>query len=1166
MVVLRGDSATLVETADALIVTLDPTGEITYFNRACERATGFSRGEVIGRKVWEFPLPESYVEPVKRVFTNLGTEELPNHFEVRWLTRNGREKIVSWTSKIIKDVEGNVSQIIGTGLDITEREQVEEALRQSEETCQSMIDLANIIIGRYDLEGRRTFANNLFAQRVKKPLQELLKGKLGDLLSPEDRKDEWRLFRKCVETGKPLRGASHELKIGEETLYMRGDFSPIFDANGRVSGVQVTSVDITELVEAQEALRQSEATYQNVIDLANVRIGRYDLEGRRTFVNQLFAQRGNKSLQEMLKGKLADLLSPEDRKDEWRLFRKCIETGKLLRGTAHKLKVGEQPHYLRGDFAPILDVDGKVSGVQVTSVDVTELVETQEALRQSEATYRNVIDLANVRIGRYDLDGRRTFVNEALVDLYGKPQEELLKGELADHILPADREMAWTAFRRCIRSKTSIQGIVARYERDGRMYYTRGNYSPILDPNGDVVGAQVTSVDITELMETQQALQLRTEEVGSLFEISNILSQPGDFEEKATLALEILADIVKVERATLRLLSEDEKALRVTASAGSEMPKAPPLDPLSAFGEGLSGLAFRQGQPVVVNDYPSHPHALPYLLDIGINSAAALPISMGDRKLGALGIGSMNLDHFTPDRVRLLEAIANEMGPLLENAGLTEAERQSREMYQSLLEATGSVVVRVNRERKRTFLAGETHSRPVEEFQAGEFADHLVPEDREAARALLQETFRTGQSVQGYVTRHVSGGKLRHLASNWEPIKDSDGNVVEIQTTSTDITDQIEAEHQRTQSERLEALSHMAGGIAHDVNNALAMVMLWNSIAETRSRSQEVRQALRNVSKAAQDCAESMKRLRRFSEPGRPDTRERLQISEIVEECIAFTRPRWKDEAEAKDIYIEVDKEHQQVSDIVGNPSELREVLVNLIQNSIEAMPEGGKLSLKTYQKKDSVCVVVSDTGTGIDRRHIPHIFDPFYTTKGQEGSGLGLSAAYGIITAHGGEIRVQSSKRRGTSFTLRLPAAGTPDKEDKPDEKPHQGRMIGDRKYNILAVEDERLVREALTYILEEQGHQVVSVEEGVAALEIFEQKPFDIVLLDLGLPGMNGYKVAEGAKKIRKEVPILLVTGWGDDLDLKRIRALGISGVVHKPYHPHELVGAVEKAMEKK
>lgn len=229
----------------------------------------------------------------------------------------------------------------------------------------------------------------------------------------------------------------------------------------------------------------------------------------------------------------------------------------------------------------------------------------------------------------------------------------------------------------------------------------------------------------------------------------------------------------------------------------------------------------------------------------------------------------------------------------------------------------------------------------------------------------------------------------------------------------------------RAEAQRLEARASMARGIVHEVNNTLAMVTLWANIAETRTQEPEVREAIANVIKAAMDGAETMQRLRRFSQQRRTSEHGPLDLNEIVADAILFTRPMWKDDSEARDIHIEVIQELGDVPELIGDPAALREVMVNLIANAIEAMPQGGCLTVRTYAKGGRVYLEVSDTGIGIADNIKERIFEPYFSTRERDGSGSGLPAVKAIITAHGGEIQVKSALGEGSTFTVWLPIDG---------------------------------------------------------------------------------------------------------------------------------------------
>jgi PAS domain S-box-containing protein len=225
-----------------------------------------------------------------------------------------------------------------------------------------------------------------------------------------------------------------------------------------------------------------------------------------------------------------------------------------------------------------------------------------------------------------------------------------------------------------------------------------------------------------------------------------------------------------------------------------------------------------------------------------------------------------------------------------ERKSVLEKLRQSEELYRSLVAGAGNVVVRLDRESRRTFIGGDQKllDQLPKEILEGNYSDAIPREDWEKASALMRQSFRTGKAVRNFVVRQRVNGRTRYVSTNWEPIKDAQRRVAEIQVTSIDITGQVERDRQRLAAQRLEALGNMAGGIAHDVNNVLAMAILWGSIAREKVKKGEAREAIGNIIKAAEDGTETMRRLQRFGKPVTKETSEVIDLNEVVSDCVLF--------------------------------------------------------------------------------------------------------------------------------------------------------------------------------------------------------------------------------------------------------------------------------------
>jgi len=247
----------------------------------------------------------------------------------------------------------------------------------------------------------------------------------------------------------------------------------------------------------------------------------------------------------------------------------------------------------------------------------------------------------------------------------------------------------------------------------------------------------------------------------------------------------------------------------------------------------------------------------------------------------------------------------------------------------------------------------------------------------------------------------------------------------------------------------------------------------------------------------------------------------------------------------------------------MGNPSELREVLTNIIFNAVDAMPEGGKLTIATRpQAEDWVEVRIVDTGMGMTEEVKKRVFDPFFSTKGVKNSGLGMSVSYGIIKRHGGEILIESEWGRGSTFIIHLPTGYGEEEVVVKEVAP----ITESRPARILVIDDEDSVRDILSRMLKTNGHQVVVASNGEEGIERFKSEPFDIVFTDLGMPRLSGWEVGKTIKGINPKVPIAMITGWGVELDREKMGESGIDLILSKPFNFEQVIHLVSEAMELK
>ena len=377
------------------------------------------------------------------------------------------------------------------------------------------------------------------------------------------------------------------------------------------------------------------------------------------------------------------------------------------------------------------------------------------------------------------------------------------------------------------------------------------------------------------------------------------------------------------------------------------------------------------------------------------------------------------------------------------------------------------------------------------------------------------------------------------------------------------LRDLREAQERQIGQERLSALGQMASGIAHDFNNALAPIMgfseLLLKIPENLENREKTIKYLKSIHTAANDGSEIVARLREFYRPLEEDEQFLpLSLQAIVNQAIELTQPKWKDQAMASGRTINIHTDFRPTPLVEGIESEIREVLTNLIFNAVDAMSDGGSISLSTRPEKEAVLLEVSDTGDGMAEDVRQKCLEPFFSTKGEAGSGLGLAMVFGIIDRHGGSIDIHSELGKGTSILIRLPIY------EKGSQKSKISATIpAIRSLRILVVEDEDRVREILVEYLRSDGHSVVTASNGIEGLDAFRKGQFDLVVTDRSMPKMSGDQMAVSIKRM-VDKPIIMLTGFGLFMGSVEERPAGVDYVLSKPIKLKTLREAVRCAME--
>jgi signal transduction histidine kinase len=367
-------------------------------------------------------------------------------------------------------------------------------------------------------------------------------------------------------------------------------------------------------------------------------------------------------------------------------------------------------------------------------------------------------------------------------------------------------------------------------------------------------------------------------------------------------------------------------------------------------------------------------------------------------------------------------------------------------------------------------------------------------------------------------------------------------------------------------AEKMRALGELAAGMAHDFNNSLCAVLGFLDLTLLEKNLPEhCRCYLESSRTCALDAAQTVHRVQDFARWRKHEIpAELIDPNTLVQQTLELSRHKWHRPGLADDHVtgvvepdappdnssqpIKVEQYTAATARVKGNRAELREVLTNLIFNAVDAMPQGGSLIVRTWSTARDVFLSVQDTGVGITDSVRRRLFEPFFTTKGERGNGMGLSVSFGIVQRHQGEITVESTPNRGSIFTVRLPAT-TETIAAENAAVVEQAPSVAGKGLRVLIVEDEESIRRFLAAGLIQLGHQVELSSNAAEAMAAFAKQPFDVVLTDLGLPGVSGEEIARQIAERAPEVPVVLLTGWADQMKADKKLVPGVKYILAKP-----------------
>jgi PAS domain S-box-containing protein len=796
-------------------------------------------------------------------------------------------------------------------------------------------------------------------------------------------------------------------------------------------------------------------------------------------------------------------------------------------------------------YTPLLDNRGNVQGVFGVAVDVSRRRQSEAQLRASKDRFRALVETTSDWVWEVDLDGVYTYVGPKVKDLLGYEPDELIGKTPFDLMSPEISSRVREEFRRIASQRVPFAGLVnTNIHKEGHELILETSGVPVFDDDGQLIGYRGIARDITSRRLAETALRASEERLNLAMLAANIGTWDWVIETNEVTWSKKVENLFGIKDGAfdgtyemyMSLIHPDDRdhtQFAVNAALGG---KVSPFHVLHR---------------VVVPSGDTR-----YLEAIGevIRDDSGKPTRM-------IGVVTDSTDRELADRQL----------------------RKEKETAQMYLDIVGTLMVAIDRNRKVKLInrrGCEILGYDEKDIIGEDWFDNFVPEliRDEVAEAFDQLMAGDLEPAEYYENPVITeSGEQRLIAWHNTMIRDDDGEIVGTMSSGADVTDRRQAERVKTEledqlqhSQRMETIGTLAAGIAHDFNNILSPILGYTDMAiEDSGDNKAVREDLERVLEAAHRAKELVEQILLFSKNvGREASPIHLHF--IIREGLKFVRA-------SLPTTIEIQQNVNIDSGVVkANSPQIHQVLVNLCTNAAHAMRDTGgtlRIELEPFQIDDKMAesnahlhvgpytrLRVIDTGRGMDEGTLERVFEPFFSTKDDgESTGLGLSVVHGIIMNHGGEISVESEPDKGTTVTVYLPHA------EKVEEVLEEVVDVTGNE-RVLFVDDEPEIVKLGRRMLERLGYTVTTAANGEEAITLLKKSPedFDILVSDQTMPHGTGLALTEQIRENRRDLPIVLMTGYSDMITPEKIEQLEISGLIMKPLAGKRLGAAIRKALD--
>ncbi|HEX6976541.1 MAG TPA: PAS domain S-box protein [Vicinamibacterales bacterium] len=855
---------------------------------------------------------------------------------------------------------------------------------------------------------------------------------------------------------------------------------------------------------------------RQVVDASGEVIFTTDRDGVFTFVNPQFERLYGYSAEQVVGRATPRIIKGGDRSPEYYadVWTRLANGETVEAAFTNRTKTGRIVE-IEAAVNPIYDEGGALNGFLAIQRDVTARNRAEAALRDERDRAQLYLDVADVMLIALDLEGRVTMINRKGCAIVGWDEREIVGRNWLETCVPARIRQAITEKFHHLKSGdlSPVENPVLTKDGSERLIAWRNTV--LRDADGTIVGTLSSGEDVTERRATERAL--------------------GESQAQLQLISDNVLDMVSQIRldGTFEYVSPSYQAVLGF--------------PPSAL-IGTSAFEF------------IHPDDVDRVKGIFAETIAR-------RETGRAQFRSKRADgsYVWVEAVGklLFDAAGQPSGAILSGRDITErvrSEEARREYDHRLRVAVGTVNMAVftqDRNLRYTWLHNPQFATSAEQAIGRTDAELLPGDIADLATSLKRRALETGERMRSELTTE-EGGRSRSFELIVEPLRSERGDIEGLTGAIIDTTARIELEHQLRQAQKLEAIGSLAGGIAHDFNNLLTAILCYTElILDHLPGGDPLRRDVEEIARAGRSAESLTRQLLIFSRKSivQPVL---LKLNETVTRLDKILR-RLVGEHIRFDVRLA-----DNLGVVRADAGQLDQVLMNLVVNARDAMPTGGRLTIRTgtatHEGQPFDFLAVADTGVGMTPEIQAQIFNPFFTTKGPEkGTGLGLSTVHGIVQQAGGHISVDSVPERGSTFTVFLPRAA-----DAPAAGESVKTAVPTGTERILFVEDETAVRTMATRGLSRYGYTVLTAQDAVEAMAKAASEPFDLLITDVVLPGMNGLALAEQIRKTYPGVKVMFTSGFTDDSQLLDGVRSGDTPFLQKPYTMESLARNTRRVLD--